>query len=252
MEVTFHRYVLAEFNTHRLFSRNSASSRAIPTKKRIEAVRTSPAIPCSWGKNQRGMQASEELLGEDLERAQDLWLKAAAVASEFAEAMDSIGAHKQIANRLLEPFLWHTVVVTSTSWENFFDQRCHPDAQPEIQAAAILMRKALGESEPRELAYGEWHLPFILEDERHIDLEDLIKISCARCARTSYLSHDGTRAIGQDLDLYLKLADHRPMHASPLEHAAMPGEPECWYDNLKGWRSWRYLLERSLGIVSKR
>ena len=41
----FPRIVLAEFNTHRMLSRNSASSRAIPFNKMLEMVKTNPFIP---------------------------------------------------------------------------------------------------------------------------------------------------------------------------------------------------------------
>ena len=130
MEVTFPRIVLAEFNTHRMFSRNSASSRAIPVEKMIQRVLDDPFSPVWWGKNQSGMQAAEELSGEALRLARQHWLDARDFAISCVRLFQApeISLHKQIANRLLEPFLWHTVVVTATEWENFFALRCHKDA----------------------------------------------------------------------------------------------------------------------------
>lgn len=258
MQVKFHRFILPEFNTHRVFSRNFSSSRAIPTKKLIEQVKTDPAIPVHWGKNQAGMQAKEELTGTILQEARSVWLSSAKVAAEMAEYMSEVGAHKQIVNRIIEPYLWANGIVTSTEWDNWFDLRAHEDAQPEIHELALAMKKAMSESIPRILKKGQWHLPYILENERDIiSISDLQKISAARCCRVSYLKHDGTSPnIQEDLALFERLAGSVPLHASPLEHQATPDMivPETQYEmadweakpfhgNLCGWIQFRKLWE---------
>jgi thymidylate synthase ThyX len=242
LEVTFPRFVLAEFNTHRVFSRNSASSRAIPTAKLIQRVLEEPAIPLEWGRNKAGMSSSEILAEEEGTEAQRIWLDARDAAVERARALLELKVHKQQLNRLLEPFLWHTVIVTSTEWDNFFELRCAPQAQPEIRAAAVRMREALGESLPAPVADGEWHLPLVQDDERSLDPETLKKISAARCARVSYLTHDGKREIEKDLDLCARLMDDR--HLSPFEHVATPSNDAEFHANFRGWQQMRKEVER--------
>lgn len=229
LEVVLHRFVLAEFNTHRVFSRNSASSRAIPLRKQLERVRTDLAFPVSWPREQAGMQGGDELSEREQDHAKGVWWDHAAMAARRAELLGALGLHKSVANRLLEPFLWHTVVVTATAWENFFRQRCSPLAQPEIRAAAEAMRAALEASEPRQLQDGEWHLPYLDGDtaaevtsSEPDSLALLPRISAARCARVSYLTQDGRRDYEEDLALYERLVAANPPHWSPLEHVARP------------------------------
>lgn len=126
MVVTFPRFILAELNTHRMFSRNSASSRAIPFKKMVEAVQNNPFIPIAWQKDHKGMQGNEYLTDiMDIQRAEYRWLLAKTNAVEEAKVLsEGVGVTKQLCNRLLEPFMWHTVLITSTEWENFFALRC--------------------------------------------------------------------------------------------------------------------------------
>lgn len=245
-QITFPRIVLAEFNTHRLLSRNSASSRAIPVEKRIAAVEADPFVPEQFGRNQKGMQAGEALDGEAAAKAKMQWLFAAKAAVTWAGAMASTGVHKQIANRLLEPFLWHTVVVSATEWENFFAQRCHPAAQPEIRMIAEMMRTAYEESAPVRMLAGSWHMPYVsLREEPELfgfNDEQWRRISVARCARVSYLTQDGRRDLAEDLALFDRLASAKPMHASPFEHVATAlAEPEE-SGNFIGWRQYRKLF----------
>lgn len=223
MEVTFPRMVLAEFNTHRVFSRNSASSRAIPIGKQIERVENDPFVPVYWGKNQSGMQADEELYVEDQKLAAQEWLRARDDAVHQARRLVSLDVHKQIVNRLLEPFMWHTVIVTATEWGNFFALRAHKDAQPEIRVIAEMMRGCYNESTPTLVKKDEWHLPLIQPEEYDGVFEfseEARKISSARCARVSYLTHDGKRDLEADLTLYERLVGGG--HMSPLEHVAVP------------------------------
>lgn len=253
MEVTFNRYILAEFNTHRVFSRNFSSSRAIPTRKLLEQVRTHPAMPVHWGKNQAGMQANEELTGEELVMAQRQWVIAAGDAADRAERMAEFGAHKQIVNRIIEPYLYVTGIVTSTEWDNFFELRCHPDAQPEFQELACKMRDAREASTPEQISLQQWHLPYLTEDEKNnADMSPVqslfwAKVSAARCCRVSYLKHDGTApSIEEDIALFDRLAAARPIHASPLEHQAKP----LWFytdthlqGNFRKWIQYRQVYE---------
>jgi thymidylate synthase ThyX len=236
-EVTFPRIVLAEFNTHRVFSRNSASSRAIPVEKMIERVRTDPFIPIYWGKKQKGMQAEEELSLADVEEAKAEWLKARDNAILQAERLLSLGLHKQITNRLLEPWLWHTCIVTSTEWDNFFALRCDKNAQPEIQRIAQSMRDAHVSGKPQIIQTDEWHLPLVYEEGAELEalvskfgIDGVARISCGRCARVSYLTHDGRRDPEADLTLAEGLAKNG--HMSPFEHAATPIVNHVWQGGL--------------------
>ncbi len=229
-EITFPRIVLAEFNTHRSKSRNSASSRAIPIEKMLARVQEDPFIPIYWGKNQKGMQAEQELSEMEQLDARYAWLSARDEAIRRVLDLKSIGIHKQIANRLLEPFLWHTVICTATEWANFFALRCNKNAQPEIQKIAFMMHELYDDPNhvPRVVSPGEWHLPYIdfndeveffRNDPPGIQQRGLARISSARCARVSYLTHEGKRDLSEDLRLAEDL--QRNGHMSPFEHAAI-------------------------------
>jgi thymidylate synthase ThyX len=241
LEVTFPRFVLAEFNTHRSLSRNSASSRAVPTSKLIERVENDPVVPLEWGRNKAGMSASEMLSTQEADAALQEWLRARDDAASHARRLLELKVHKQELNRLLEPFLWHTVIVSATEWRNFFELRCAPNAQPEIRQAAILMRGAIEESRPGAVAYGDWHTPLLQDDERELDVETRKYISAARCARVSYLTHDGKREIEKDLELYERLRHDR--HLSPFEHVATPATNADFHANFRGWIQMRAQIE---------
>lgn len=255
LQVVCHRFVLAEFNTHRVFSRNSASSRAIPVEKQLERIMYDPARPLEWPAEQPGMQGGAELVGQDLEDAQYLWDQAGAfvcglVDMYLLEHPDKSGRlHKSLINRLLEPFMWHTICVSSTEWDNYFLQRCSPLAQPEIRAASERMQSVMAESVPTELGEDQWHLPYVNEedivecDERGLDVRH---VSAARCARTSYLTQEGTRDLAEDVKLFERLANpgEGPPHASPLEHVATP-RVDTDYEhevlgNFEGWHQLRH------------
>lgn len=282
MEVRFHRFILPEFNTHRMFSRNFSSSRAIPVKKMIEQVIHDPATPIHWGKNQPGMQAFEEnphglvymkedsIFNAGSVSVGQAWDQMALHNANQAEMFDKAGYHKQIVNRLIEPFQFVRGVVTTTEWDNFFKLRDHFAAQPEIACLARCMKQAMEESEPDELEVGEWHLPYFTKEEwlnlvpmptiKQIKnkepvweeaLQIAIKCSAARCARSSYNKHDNTNpSIEDDLELYNQLAvrpytdkrgtfypENDPVHLSPLEHCATPmplnvGQWPKWVDGV--------------------
>lgn len=260
MEVECHRFVLAEFNTHRVFSRNSASSRAIPLKKQIQRIVDNPAIPVSFPAEKPGMSGGEELPPAERGIAVKLWMEAAQNAINLAIRMGEMGVHKSVVNRILEPFMWHKIIVTSVEWDNFFEQRCSPLAQPEIREAAEAMRLALEESVPQRLQANEWHLPYIddattsevldrsgfigsVDSPRDYPWHGLKMISAARCARVSYLTHDGTRDLDKDIELYRKLVGAQPAHWSPLEHVVRPiGFSEKQVGNLPGFVQLRHAV----------
>lgn len=250
------RMVHAELMTHRMFSRNSSSSRAIPTHKLIQRVIDDPAMPAWWGKNQPGMQAREELDDETKQLAIDRWLEARAKAAEQARILLDLGAHKQIVNRVIEPWMHITVICTSTNYSNWFRLRDHADAQPEIAVLARLMREAYEDplvSDPNLLEPGEWHLPFITDQDwdeaevisgKHLAAETVRKVSVARCARVSYLTHDKRRDLSDDLKLHEKLISGDPPHASAFEHAAMALASPEKVGNFVGWLQYRKLVNR--------
>jgi thymidylate synthase ThyX len=243
-DVRYPRFIHSEMMTHRVFSRNSASSRAIPIRKMIDAVREEPVMPLWWGRNQSGMQAHEEIDPGARILAEEEWRRALADALAHAERLASsdINLHKQLVNRILEPFAWITVIITATEWANFFTQRLHPDAQPEIRRIAELMLAAYRASTPELLGIGDWHTPFILPDEAAtLSLEQRREISVARCARVSYLSHDGRRDPAKDLELYARLVGGGANgHWSPFEHVATPlDDASARSGNFSGWEQFR-------------
>ena len=273
LELEYPRIIHSELMTHRVFSRNSASSRAIPVSKVIELVESNPAMPVHWGKNQAGMQAKEELDELNKEAVRQLWLEAAKQAVSIAKVMADIGAHKQVVNRILEPFQHMKVVVTSTEWANWDWLRNHPDADPTIHALAKEIKKARSASIPFPLKYGEWHLPYvdtglsklggsqIYYDENHnqIELEQARMISASCCAQTSYRKQDGSLEKAEDI--FKKLVESEPCHASPVEHQATPIKYsstameflqkgvthrdknwDLWSANFRGWVQFRQLI----------
>lgn len=259
LEITFPRFILAEFNTARVFSRNSASSRAIPVNKRIRSVLSDPFIPETFGANKKGMQSEENIQGWKAHFARYTWLLAVYFGCFFAWVFSKLKIHKQWANRIIEFACWHTVIVTSTEWENFFNLRVHPDAQPEIQKIARMMKEAMNESKPIRRLEGDQHLPLIWEedisaayelfrrkfggnpDESWID-EILFKISAGRCARVSYLTHDGRRDIEADIALCDRLLSAG--HLSPMEHCAMVDtELKGFCGNFRApWKQYRKMI----------
>lgn len=209
-------------------------------------------MPVYWGKNQSGMQAGEELSASEIEDMKGFWISARNEAIRHAEEMVSRGLHKQISNRILEPWMHIEVVVTATDWDNFYALRDHPMAQPEIQELAAKMLVVHNASTPEVLKPGQWHLPFVeAKDAIYAPIDmALPKVSAARCARVSYLKHDGQRAsFEEEMQLYERLMGGNPKHASPTEHQAMvPHLNEQLNDlypqsNLRGWVQHRKLIE---------
>lgn len=258
-ELSYPRFVHAELMTHRLFSRNSASSRAIPTNKLMSRIREDPALPKWWGLNQAGMQARAELPADLRLQAEGLWLKARDAMLEVVGQLGALGLHKQLANRLIEPWMFITVIVSATEFDNWFHLRNHKDAQPEIAWVASSMWEQYQEHGPTPLPEGSWHLPFI-EAEDHAEAKSALggdtsavvgllkKVSVGRCARVSYLTHDGKRDLDKDVELHDRLCagptTGEPGHWSPFEHVAMAlAEPKP-SGNFIGWAQYRKAFEQ--------
>ena len=245
-ELTFPRFILAELNTHRALSRNSASSRAIPPEKQIERVELDPFIP-EFGSRVAGM--GEGVLGADSqERARRAWERACSDALDGARTLLRIEVDKSRINRLLEPFMWHTAIVSGTEWSNFFALRTDESAQKEFRELATLMKDQYEGCEPWVVNYGEWHLPLVPDfpmDSFDGDWEPWIKRSVSRCARVSYDRQHDDEPVEKTLARYDSLVENG--HLSPLEHAATPLEGgSLWCDeyrpadltfvgNFRGW-----------------
>lgn len=242
LSLRYPRFILAEFNTHRMFSRNSASSRAVPVSKMIASVIDDPVEPAEWGCNRKGMQAGPELGEEYIAEGKANWREARRNAIKSAEKLMKVGAHKQIINRVLEPFAHTDTVATGTysTWCGFLTLRLHKDAQPEIRRLAVEIREAVYRSAPKEIGAGEWHTPFVPSSV--YSTEDRIMASAARCARVSYRNHDGSECeLGNDHKLAERLIEGN--HWSPFEHQARPCELPT-EGNLHGWQQARHLLEK--------
>jgi len=261
-QLRFQRFLLPQFNTHASVSKNARSSRAVPIQKLIIEAETDPAVPLCWGKRRRGMQATEELDGNEAWRSKQAWLDARdhAVASTYR--LLDLGVHKQTTNRLLEPFLWVDVVATATyeGWANLFALRCHHEAQPEFQALAVTMARLYRDSEACEMPEGGWHLPYIdgedqaglIEFRRDPDLMsdreiELIKCSVARCARVSYTAFDGTPVpLDKDIAFHDELVAEG--HWSPTAHQGSAQAKGEFHrsGNFIGFDQYRQLLPKSV------
>lgn len=248
LQLRFPRFILAEMNTHRTFSRNASSTRAIPTKKLIKQILDNPVTPEIYGSNKPGMQSGDELIGWRLWAAKKVWLLAGKFACGFASLLTKIGLHKQWAGRIVEPWMWTSVVLSSTEWNNFFNLRCHKDAQPEIFVIACMMKQAIENSVGvKQLC----HLPYVSSEERNtLSNSDCVKVSIARCARVSYLTHDGSSPqIEDDIKLCTRLVGSVPIHASPAEHQAWAFKANVFEKNFRGWRQARTEIEKTSYIM---
>lgn len=289
IEGIFPRCILAEFNTHRMFSRNSGSSRAIPVAKTIREIVEDPYVPHKVGVNQSGMQAKEYYLPGSKEYDQFLetyledrdhavitatsFLVGRGATSELRSEYISTGnlnleildylldgytqrlktktltpqdlnVHKQHANRILEPYMWHTAIMTSNDYWNFIALRHHEDADPAIEGFAQKLEEAWLNSTPKVIPVGGWHLPLVQPDEMEEAQQNphfWKKVSSGRCARASYLTHHGTRDINKDVELHDRLAPHG--HVSPFEHPAEAATKDVHSGNFKGWIQYRKTIQ---------
>lgn len=258
MQLTYPRMVHSEFLTHRQFSRNASSSRAIPVKRILQNIRNNPAMTIHWGANQPGMQAHTELTGVRKALVKGLWMGGMYVATSIAWVMDKLGAHKQVVNRITEPWAHITVIVSSTYWDNWDDLRDHDAAEPNIRVLARKMKLARFMSKPvlrsgdKESESG-WHLPFVTIAERAQYRDQplfLAKLSTARNARVSYLNHEGKLpVVEEDLALHERLVGSEPIHASPTEHAAFAADtPAGGSGNFRGWYQYRSIVESNINM----
>lgn len=281
-EIEYPRIVMSEFNTMRAISKNSSSSRAIPVSKMLEHTKNINLKPIYFGSKKSGMQAGDELVGEDLQYAKSTWESALHSMVHSAKILDECGVAKEVCNRLVEPFQLVKVVCSATDWENFFNLRLHPDSDPNICMLAYKMYQSMQESKPIELKAGEWHLPFVNvgwngkgemcyadEDFNSVELEQAIKLSAASCASVSYRTEGMTLEKADKIfDMLIKA---EVIHSSPFEHLATPvknkfnelgkvrvncSEPQSWEDgithmnkqgelcsgNLRGFIQYRHLL----------
>lgn len=255
-ELVFPRYVLAELATHRVFSKNASSSRAIPTKKLIKEALENMVLPVRFGKNQSGMQAAKEnLTGEALEEAIAIWRNMAAIVAQGCTRLAELGLHKQWASRPVEWFSTIKVVLTATEFDNFFLLRDHFEAQDEICYLAQAVKVAMNSSTPKLVGFKEWHLPYVSQEELSaLGLNDALKVSASRCARTSYKTHHGvTSTLEDDIELFKKLVhdtenDENPFHASPTEHQATPCviRDSKLTGNFREWQQHRKYIEKGL------
>lgn len=280
--LVFPRIVLAEFNTHRMISKNSASSRAIPFEKMLKMVNENPFIPIAWMKEHKGMQGKDFFENNDVVSSEDdlkqLWLIARDKAVQSANQLSSYGLTKQVCNRILEPFMWHTVIATGTEWENFFALRAHDAAEIHIQKLAYEMLEAYNTSTPNILNPGQWHIPFgdqfdndrinkLMPDIQpaslnwYMEMMEMIKVkvATARCARVSYLNFEGKDDYEADVKLHDSLLTMG--HFSPFEHCAKAmnkeeifrsersewidgsySKSQGWSGNLKGFIQYRKFI----------
>lgn len=263
-ELTYPRYIHSEFMTHRQFSRNASSSRAIPVAKVIKQVENNPVIPPKVYMNKPGMVGDVKADEATTKDFYNLWREAADNACYTAEEMERLGIHKQHINRILEPFQFIKVIVTATEWDNFFKLRLAPDAQPEMQDLAKAIYEEMYKFKDKPFGYikGEFEgeswlitVPYVTDNDLDILGDDcdnvtLMQISAARCARVSYNNHDGSKPdIKKDLELFDRL--YTSGHMSPLEHTCLMDECYVHNANLIGWASLRYILENG-GLTSSK
>lgn len=246
MLLTYNRFIHSELMTHRVFSRNASSSRAIPLKKMIDSIVRQPAMPITWPKNQSSMQAVENLSFEYSKSSENIWREAMHEIIYRASELERLGLHKQVVNRILEPWAHMTTLVTATEWTNFFALRVHKDAQPDFQDLAVKMLEEYLESEPNYVQTGGWHIPF--GDQYmpgSVDQMIQVKIATGRCARTSYKNQEGNYSVEDDLKLHDRLIKQVPLHASALEHCCQAREDNKFVDsktggsNFRGWTQYR-------------
>lgn len=305
VEMTYPRFIHAEIMTHRDRARNAASSRAIPWKRfrpynsKIDEslvsynqlcdanslgiitekcmywqIMVDPVIPIVWGGEQKGMQAGQPLNDSDSKLAEASWLRARDAAVKEAEYLSTLGVHKSLCNRLTEPFMWITVLMTATEWQNFFRLRCHPDAEIHFQKIAGMVRDCINASEPVPLQAGQWHTPYftaldgdslrkalidgqlatghpddfmMFRRDRNGEADQIFwkyakRVSAGRAARISFLTQDGKRDFDEDVRLFQRLIERTDdvLHASPLEHVnEATSRKDLISGCMRGWKTFR-------------
>lgn len=279
-EFEYNRWILAELNTHRAISKNSASSRAVPFERMLELITESSAMPVHWGVNQGGMTAKEELSKADIKKAKKLWISTRNSVIKYTKKLYELNLHKQVINRLSEPYSMMKTVASGTNWNNLLWLRDDEDAQPEFRELAVCIRQCLETSVPVKLYGGEWHLPYIKtvrvndtliyldSDDKELTLEEAQQISASCCAQVSYRRLNETKE--KAIEIFGKLFSGRKPHMSPTEHQGTPllygyyknspFEPDTWEDgvthvdkysdlhsgNFTGWIQYRQTLPNNV------
>ena len=240
LELEYPRIIHSEFMTHRVFSRNAASSRAIPVKTMLKNIWNNMFVPWYWGANQSGMQAKVQLSKPRIFIANALWRTGVCINLLGSYLLSSVGVHKQLSNRNTEYASYIKTIVTSTDFNNFLNLRLHPDAQPEIADLAYKIKEALENSKPVLLKEGEWHTPYIPKKSVDSILDRTLakKVSVSCCAQVSYRKSD--TSIDKAIRITDALSKSRPIHASPFEHVCTPGQGK---GNLKGFIQYREEIE---------
>lgn len=262
LRCTYPRYIHSEVMTHRMFSRNSASSRATPTKVLLERIRSNPAFFTQLGINQSGMNASQVLNEKQAEEFKSEWLEMAnLVADKVENWTEKYNLHKQVVNRILEPFMMTTTIITATEWDNFFMTRLAEGVEPTMYDLADCMFTALTTAKvfcdtqnQTHSTIACMHLPFVdIEEIQNEPLGDCVKHSVARCARCTIMSNVTKKksTLEEDAKLFDRLITAKPtMHASPFEHQAVATKSREAYFNLRGgWMSYRYFLENQTDFM---
>lgn len=248
----YHNFLANGITVHNCFSRNASSSRAVPVERTIQNILNDPWVPSDVYKNCKGMQGKDIVNEDDYDIFCEEWQDAAFKAIEVAHKMIDNGFHKQHINRILEPFTKIKVIVTATEWSNFFDLRLSPDADPEIQHLAKAIKMAMDAVSNTYVyinAHGGRTLPYVNFDEMDAidDLRILTLISAARCARVSYLNHDGSKPdILKDLTLAKRLIDSG--HMTPFEHQCRYSFDAGFQYNLRDFQSARYMLDHGIDL----
>jgi hypothetical protein len=253
LEVEYPHAIHKDIMTHRMFSRNFQSFRAVPTRVLMAKLREDHFVPDEFNAVVKGMGRGEAV--KEQARAKAIWEQQFNDAMFRADSFLEMEIAKEQTNFLLQDFSWITGIITATEWDNFFalrlavDEGGDPRARKEVHKIARLMNRAIYASKPQDLPYGEWHLPLVTANERlTLSAEELKKISVGRCARVSYLTHDGVRDPSADIALHDRLAASG--HMSPFEHVARPitGVPgrgsggvheHFWSGNFWGWHQYR-------------
>ena len=265
--LTYPRIIHAELLTHRVFSRNSSSSRAIPAKKMISMIEQHPFVPLKFIKTHPGMQGYEYFEGGEEEKVKRIWLESAKSAINYSKELLELKVSKQIINRILEPYSYITVILTATEFDNWFKLRLDKNAEIHIQHLARLMLELYNANPPKLLDMYEWHIPManVFNSNQLVTLPDLefikylppnmtnetlikLFVSTARCARTSYLNFLGKDDYESDINLFMSL--YNDCHMSPFEHCALNVESDKFFNNFKGYYQLRRFIERKETIIS--
>lgn len=264
LELEYPRFIHAELMTHRVFSRNAASSRAIPIERTIELIKENTAMPIHWGANQPGMSADNQVDDVTKATARQVWYEARDAAIAKAQKLQALGLHKQIVNRILEPFSHIKVIVSSTEYDNFYELRRHKDAQPEIHELADRAYDAMEASTPEVLQFNDWHVPYVPTKQNknwkhpldgsgvmarsyydpdtgdEIDYVQALKISASCCAQVSYRKLDAS--LEKANAIFDRLYKSKPLHASPFEHQAQVNHSRNSGNFRGGWIQFREML----------